>query len=161
MNSTESLITKFYTAFQNKDFRVMQECYSPDAIFSDSVFLNLNSLEVKAMWHMLSIGAKDLELKLDSVRGSDLEASCNWTAVYTFSLTKKKVVNRIHAEFELKDGKISRHHDHFSFYKWARQAFGFSGLLLGWTLYMRQKVRSASRKRLDDFISQHSEYSGA
>ena len=136
----------------------MQECYSKEVVFSDSVFLNLNSLEVKAMWHMLSIGAKDLELKFDSVQGNDFEASCNWTAIYTFSLTKKKVVNIIHAEFELKNGQISRHNDYFSFYRWAKQAFGITGILLGWSPYMQRKVRAASRKRLDVFISQHSEY---
>src|SRR5664279_1804300 len=158
MNSTETLITKFYTAFQNKDFRTMQECYSVDAVFSDYVFRNLNSMQVKAMWHMLSIGAKDLELKFDSVKADGSKVSCNWTAIYTFSLTKKRVVNIIHAEFELKNGQISRHIDHFSFYRWARQAFGIKGIILGWSPYMRKKVRSASRKRLDEFISQHTEY---
>jgi hypothetical protein len=158
MNSAEILITAFYTAFQNKDFRSMQQCYSPGAVFTDSVFLNLNCNEAKAMWHMLSAGAKDLELKFDSVKGSDSRASCKWIATYTFSLTKKKVVNIIHAEFELKDGKIILHKDTFSFYSWARQAFGITGLFLGWTPYFRKKVQATSRKRLYDFISDHKEY---
>ena len=161
MDSTETLITKFYTAFQNKNFRIMQECYSPDAVFSDSVFQNLNSREVKAMWHMLSIGAKDLELTFDSVKCTDMKGSCIWTASYTFSLTKRKVINVIQAEFEFKAEKILIHRDRFNFYRWARQAFGITGILLGWSPYMRKKVRSASRKRLEDFISQHKEYTNA
>ena len=160
MNSSETLITKFYSAFQKKDYKAMQECYAPEAVFTDSVFIDLNSFEVKAMWHMLSLGAKDLELVFDNIKGSDSNASCNWTATYTFSLTKRKVRNIIQAEFELKNGKIIQHRDHFNFYRWSRQAFGLTGILLGWSPYMRKKVRSASRKRLDDFISQHSEYSG-
>jgi hypothetical protein len=158
MNATETLITNFYTAFQNKDFRSMQDCYLPHASFSDAVFTNLGSLEVKAMWHMLSLGAKDLKLEFDSVYAGELKGSCNWTAEYTFSLTKRKVINRIHAEFEFSEGKILRHHDNFSFYRWARQAFGVRGWLLGWTPYMKKKVRSASAKRLIDFISQYQEY---
>jgi len=158
MNSEEALISKFYTAFQNKDFRTMQECYSPEAVFTDSVFVNLNCMEVKAMWHMLALGAKDLELKFDSVKCTVEKGSCNWTAHYTFSLTMRKVINIIHAEFEFKDGKIASHRDHFSFYRWARQAFGITGILLGWSPYMRNKVRKASRIRLDDFILKHDEY---
>jgi hypothetical protein len=138
----------------------MQECYSKEAVFSDSVFVNLNSTEVKAMWHMLAKSASDLELKFDKVNGSELQGSANWTAVYTFSLTGRKVVNEIHAEFEIRDGKIIKHTDSFSFYKWARQAFGLKGMLLGRTKYMHEKVRAVSRKRLEDFISRNPEYSG-
>jgi hypothetical protein len=158
MNSTESLITNFYTAFLNKDFRSMQECYLPDARFSDAVFTSLSSQEVKAMWHMLSLGAKDLKLEFDSVNAGELKGSCNWTAEYTFSLTKRKVINQIHAEFEFSEGKILRHYDNFNFYRWARQTFGITGWLLGWTVYLKKKVRFASGKRLHDFISQHKEY---
>ena len=158
MNSTETLITEFYTAFQNRDFRSMQKCYASDAVFNDAVFMNLNSLEAKAMWHMLCLGAKDLNLKFDSVKGNDLKGSCKWTARYTFSLTKRKIINHIHAEFEMRDGKIFRHTDHFNFYGWARQAFGIKGLILGWTPFLHKKVQSASRNRLYDFITKNKEY---
>jgi len=161
MNSNEILLIKFYTAFQNKDFRSMQECYAPNAVFRDAVFIDLSLIEVKAMWHMLSMGAKDLVLKFDSVNCSELKGSCNWIAEYTFSLTKRKVINKIRAEFEFREGKIVRHHDTFSFWKWAAQAFGLSGILLGWTPFFQKKVQAASRKRLNDFIAQHREYSAA
>ena len=54
-------------------------------------------------------------------------------ANYTFSATGRKVVNRIDAVFEVRDGKFVAHYDSFSFHKWAAQALGGVGSALGWT----------------------------
>ncbi|MCB9298566.1 MAG: hypothetical protein H6559_36450 [Lewinellaceae bacterium] len=48
------------------------------------------------------------------------------------------------ASFQFRDGKIIRHTDRFGFYRWARQAFGIPGLLLGWTGWFRARVRAAA-----------------
>jgi ketosteroid isomerase-like protein len=50
MNSNQQLISNFYTAFQNKDYKTMQAAYTDTATFSDPVFENLNAAEVRAMW---------------------------------------------------------------------------------------------------------------
>ena len=49
MNKNKKTILTFYTSFQNKDVKGMQACYADNAIFSDEVFKNLNSVQVKAM----------------------------------------------------------------------------------------------------------------
>ncbi len=41
------------------------------------------------------------------------------------------MVNDIRARFRFRDGKIVDHEDSFSFHKWARQALGPAGLVLG------------------------------
>ena len=56
----QQLITTFYSAFQKKDYKTMQNCYADNATFSDPVFVNLNATEVKAMWEMLCIRGTDL-----------------------------------------------------------------------------------------------------
>ncbi|MFM7021866.1 MAG: nuclear transport factor 2 family protein [Flavobacteriales bacterium] len=152
MHPNEALIHKFYTSFQTKDYKGMQECYTDDATFSDSVFKNLNSKEVKAMWEMLLKGSKDMQLSFSEVKADDKSGSCNWVATYTFSLSGNKVINPIHAEFTFKDGKIATHRDSFDFFKWSKQAFGCKGVLLGWTSFFHNKIQQASRAKLDAFM---------
>lgn len=153
MNDNEKLINHFYNSFSQKDYKAMQECYADDATFSDEVFQNLNSAQVKAMWEMLCLRGKDLELRFQNVSADEKNGSAEWIANYTFSQTGKKVENRIKANFEFENGKIVKHIDTFDFYKWASQALGLSGTLLGWTSFLKNKVRQSAMKSLTEFMS--------
>jgi ketosteroid isomerase-like protein len=152
MHQHEALITTFYSAFQRRDYAAMQACYHGDAEFSDPVFQNLNSKEVKAMWQMLVTSAKDLKISFSNVKADDQTGSCRWEAWYTFSRTGRLVHNIIEARFQFKDGKIIQHHDSFDLWRWSRQALGTSGLLLGWSPLVKNKVRSTASRSLTKFM---------
>lgn len=152
MTPNEALIHQFYTAFQQKDVKTMQNSYDDQAIFNDAVFINLDAQQVRAMWQMLLSRSEDMKLSFGKVKEDGDKVTAYWEAHYTFTATGKKVVNKIDAEFEIKDGKIIRHTDTFNFYKWARQAFGNGGLLLGWTNVFKEKVRQTAKKKLDDYM---------
>jgi ketosteroid isomerase-like protein len=152
MHQHEVLITTFYSAFQRGVYAAMQACYHGDAEFGDPVFQNLNSKEVKAMWQMLVTSAKDLKISFSNVKADDQTGSCRWEAWYTFSRTGRPVHNTIEARFQFKDGKIIQHHDSFDFWRWSRQALGMSGLLLGWSQVVKNKVRSTASKSLTKFM---------
>jgi len=132
MIKPEGTIHKLYTSFQIKDWRTMQSCYHEDATFNDPVFQNLNSKEVKAMWHMLAAAAQDLKVIFGDVIASDKTGSCQWQAWYKFSKTGRPVHNIIKARFEFKDGLIFRHDDTFDLWRWSRMALGVPGILLGY-----------------------------
>lgn len=153
MNTNEQLIHQFYQAFQNKDYKTMQSCYADDARFSDAVFQNLDAAQARAMWEMLIKRGKDLQLEYHNVQANETNGSAEWIATYTFSATGKKVINHIKANFIFKNGKIIKHTDQFDFYKWARQALGFTGLILGWTGFVKKKVRQTAMKSLDNFMN--------
>jgi ketosteroid isomerase-like protein len=155
MNVNEQLIHRFYTCFQHKDYKGMQECYAGNATFSDAVFKNLNAAQVKAMWEMLLRTGKDLSLEFDNVKAGDTQGSAHWVATYTFSKTGNKVINSINASFQYENGKIVSHTDSFNFYTWARQALGFTGLLLGWTSFLKNKVQATAKRSLDEFMKNH------
>ena len=156
MNNFE-LIEKFYSAFQNKDYKSMQACYHAEATFSDAAFTDLSAYEVKAMWQMLLTSGSDLKLEYSNVQANDNKGSCHWEAWYTFSASGRKVHNIIDADFEFKDGKIFRHRDHFNFWRWSRMALGTSGLLLGWTPFLKNKVQSTAKARLQKFMEKQAE----
>jgi hypothetical protein len=103
------------------------------------------------MWQMLTGRAKDLRIELLDHEADDRGGSAHWRAHYTFAQTGRPVVNDIHASFRFRDGQIAEHTDRFSFYRWARQALGATGLLLGWTPMVRSKVQRQARAGLEEF----------
>lgn len=158
MNVQENLIKQFYTCFQNKDYQGMQRCYGENVIFNDDVFQTLSYKQVCAMWHMLLTSSSDLQLTFENVKADEHSGSCRWTAIYTFALTNRKVINNIDTRMKFDGMKIVMHHDAFNFWKWSRQAFGLTGLLLGWTSFFKKKVQTTARQRLKNFIEKHPQY---
>ena len=132
----------------------MQSCYHSEAQFSDPVFQNLNALEVKAMWHMLCEQGKDLKIEFTMLD----ENTVIWKASYSFSKTERKVNNEITATFEFKEGLIYRHTDKFDLWKWSGMALGITGTLLGWTPFLKSKIRKMGMSGLRHFIKNNSEY---
>ena len=98
MHPNEELITKFYSAFQNKDGVTMSSCYDPEATFSDPAFTDLKGKEVGAMWQMLVERGQNLSIRFSNVKADDQTGSADWEADYSFSKTGRMVYNRIHAE---------------------------------------------------------------
>jgi ketosteroid isomerase-like protein len=149
----EELIERFYAAFNSHDGDAMAACYAPDARFSDPVFTDLRGTEPGAMWRMLTSRADDLEVELHEHQAGDPAGTAHWIARYTFAQTGRPVTNDIQAAFQFKDGLIHVHQDSFSFHRWARQALGPAGLLLGWTPLLKASVRRRARQGLDEFIA--------
>ncbi|RTL59843.1 MAG: nuclear transport factor 2 family protein [Sphingobacteriales bacterium] len=154
MTENETLIKKFYTAFQQLDYKTMQDCYAPDAVFSDPAFGTITGLQVKAMWEMLCKQAKHFSLNYSDIKAVDDEYNtCNWIATYHFSKTGRKVVNNITAHIRIQNGKITEHMDNFDLWKWSRQALGIPGILLGWTPMIQNKIRANARRSLEKFMN--------
>ncbi|MGB3007132.1 MAG: nuclear transport factor 2 family protein [Chitinophagaceae bacterium] len=158
MQTNAEVIHQFYTAFQQRDYKTMNECYSDDIVFSDPAFGLLRGEEVKYMWEMLCTNARDFSLTFSNIQLLDDEyATCNWVATYTFSKTGRKVVNSIKAFMKLKDGKIIEHSDGFKLSKWAAQALGWKGELFGWMGWMKRSIQKNARKNLVMFIEKKNE----
>jgi ketosteroid isomerase-like protein len=145
-------IDAFYSAFARHDSTAMTQLYHDDVTFEDPAFGELKGERAKAMWRMLLSRGSDLVVTHSNVQLNGDKGSADWVATYVFSATKRKVVNRIHAEFELKDGKIYRHKDDFDLHKWAKQAMGFRGWLLGGTNFFKKKLQGTTNGMLDKFM---------
>lgn len=155
--SNRAIVEQFYTAFAQLDFKTMQGLYSDDAVFSDPVFMNLDASQVRAMWQMLSSGAKDWSLSWGEIEEIDEEyITCRWVAHYTFSGTGNKVVNNIKAYMRIRDGRIIEHSDAFRLSTWIGQALGWKGRLFGWTNVMKKAVQRKARRRLDSYMEKWS-----
>jgi ketosteroid isomerase-like protein len=147
------LIAQFYAAFQSKDYKAMQAAYHPQATFKDPVFGPLQCNEVRAMWQMLTMASADLRISVEPIDASEHQGSCVWEARYTFSRTGKPVHNIVKTTFQFREGLIIAHEDNFDFWRWARQAFGVTGLLIGWTSVFHDKISSMALAGLKKFMN--------
>jgi hypothetical protein len=149
-------IETFYAAFERLDGAAMAACYAEDARFDDEAFSLTGRREIGGMWSMLceAVKAKGRDVwKLDVSAITD--NSAHWEAHYRFSATGRMVHNIIEAKFEFNAaGLITRHRDSFDFWRWSRQALGAPGMLLGWSPFLRGKVRAQAAANLTKFLAQ-------
>ena len=151
-------ITRLYAAFDQLDGEAMRDCYAPDAQFEDEVFTLKGRAQIGGMWRMLCDATKAKGRDVWKVEVSDItDRSAHWEATYRFSATGRIVHNVIDARIECGlDGQIRRHRDSFDFWLWSRQALGVPGLLLGWSPYLRAKVRQRAAANLAQFLAKAS-----
>ncbi len=149
----KEIIHKFYTAFGQLDADTMAACYHDDIHFEDPAFGILKGEKVKNMWRMLceSQKGKDFRIEFSDIKINQENGSAHWEAHYNFSKTGRKVHNKIDASFKFKDEKIIRHIDSFNLHKWASQAMGTTGTLIGWTPFFKKKMNTQSNALLNNF----------
>ena len=152
---SRATIERFYAAFARLDADAMAACYAIDASFEDEAFKLQGRPQIGGMWAMLCTatqerGMADWKLAVSNIT----ERSAHWEAHYRFSATGRLVHNIIDAEFTFNAaGLIQHHRDRFDFWRWSGQALGLPGQLLGWTPYLRNKVRGQAAANLQRFIA--------
>lgn len=145
-----NIVEKFYTAFANLDEEGMVACYADDIHFEDPAFGILAGERAKNMWRMLCQSQKGQNFKVtfSEVKIGLEDGHANWEAEYIFSKTGRAVHNKISASFEIRDGLIVKHIDVFDLHKWAKQALGFKGLLLGGTRFFKRGLQKQTNHML-------------
>jgi ketosteroid isomerase-like protein len=154
-NTNEELINKFYSAFQTKDSKTMNECYADEIEFTDPVFIGLKGMAAKAMWSMLCEKAVNFSLTYSNVKANETSGSADWIATYDFSKTGRKIENHIHAEFQFANGKIVKHTDKFNLWKWAGMALGITGYLSGFLPAVQNKIRTEANTGLQMYMKRN------
>ena len=150
--TNEDIGIEFYNAFASKDLESMDKLYHPNLKFSDPAFGKLNREQALSMWKMLFTASQDLDVTFKVVASSEQNVRMEWLAKYSFGKNKRPIINRINADLEISDGLILIHTDSFNLHQWAKQALGFSGLLLGWTGYFKNKLQQQTSRRLINFM---------
>lgn len=141
-------ISRLYAALDAHDGIGMAACYAEDAVFEDPAFGELRDGRVRHMWRMLCGATKDLRVEVPEHASDGATGSAHWIATYTFR-TGRRVVNDVHATFRFgPDGLIVEHRDDFDLRRWAGQAIGPSGTVLGLTPLLSPFVRRTTGRQL-------------
>ena len=143
------LIASFYEALGRRDAATMVACYAPDATFEDPAFGKLDADGVKAMWRMLCERGRDLHVVARGIEADERRGHAHWTATYSYGPTRRRVVNEIDAAFTFRHGLIVEHVDKFNLRRWAQQALGVSGRVLGFTPLLAPLVRKQATASLE------------
>ena len=157
-HANAELLTKFYRAFANLDAETMASCYHENAEFEDPAFSLHGKKEVAGMWTMLCTTVKEKgrdvwQFEFSDIAADDLQGKAHWEPRYRFSATGRMVHNIVDAEFRFKDGLIISHRDHFDFWRWSKQALGTPGIVLGWSSFLKKKVRARAAANLAAFMA--------
>jgi ketosteroid isomerase-like protein len=131
MADNAELIEQLYAALNRHDGEAMAKLYDPAGRFHDPAFGELSGAEAGDMWRMLTARAEDLTVDLAERSADGDTGAAHWIARYTFTRTGRPVVNDVSARFRFADGLIVEHDDSFSFWRWARQALGPAGMVMG------------------------------
>ena len=148
-------IEAFYAAFAELDATSMGRAYAEDARFDDEAFSLNGRREIGGMSSMLCEATRAKGRDVWRLEASAItDTSAHWEAHYRFSATGRMVHNIIEAKFEFNDaGLIVRQRDSFDFWRWSRQALGTPGLLLGWTPFLKNKVRATAAGNLKKYLA--------
>jgi ketosteroid isomerase-like protein len=150
----QNIIQQFYESFSRLDADGMVACYHDDIQFRDPAFGPLQGEAAKNMWRMLCESQKgqDFRVIFSGIDQKEDSGKAHWEAFYTFSRTGRKVHNKIDATFRLQDGKIIEHTDRFNLHRWAGQAMGMTGYLIGWTPYFRKQLNQQTNRLLEKYV---------
>ena len=143
-----ALIVRFYDALGRRDAAVMAACYARDATFRDPVFGQLDAADAAAMWRMLCARGKDLKIATTGIHADAEGGRAHVQASYSYGPTVRPVVNEIDAAFRFRRGLIVEHVDGFDLKRWAMQALGLSGRVLGLTPLLGPMVRKQAAASL-------------
>jgi ketosteroid isomerase-like protein len=150
MADNAALIRELYEAMDRHDGAAMAALYEPEGRFRDPAFGELSGAEAGDMWRMLTSRADDLAVELVEHASDGDVGSARWIARYTFTRTGRPVMNDVTAQFRFRDGRIVEHTDSFPFWRWARQALGPAGVVLGLPPFNRL-IRRRARLDLSEF----------
>jgi uncharacterized protein len=150
---SDATIVRLYEALNRHDGEAAAACYTDDAVFEDPAFGRLEGGRVRDMWRMLTTRSPDLAVELLDHGAEDNRGWARWRARYTFTQTGSPVVNEIDARFRFAGDLIAEHVDTFPLRRWAGQALGRKGTVLGALGVLGPIVRRQARSGLDAHVA--------
>lgn len=149
MHPHEALVRRFFERLAARDAPGAAACYHADIFYSDPLFPRLRGAAAGELWRMRLEALESLEIRLEEAQGDADGAHAVWSLLYAQG--PRTVAVRVRSMFGFRDGRISRHDDHFSFWRWAAQAYGARGAMLGWFGPFRWAVRRRLGRAFERF----------
>lgn len=155
---TAQTLERFFTALANRDAQGMAACYAYGARFEDPVFELQGHREIMGRWSLLfdhpAPAADVWTLSFHSLHTLHNRGNARWEPTFVHLPTGRVVHNIVYSQFNFDDdGLITLQRDNFDFWRWARQAYGFLGLMMGWTPLLWDQARTQAHISLQDRLA--------
>jgi len=148
MIENKNVITGLYNAYKERNPELMASFYTEDASFKDEIFGEVTGQEIPKVWEVVHSTTSNFYLYFHIVNVNKNLATVNSQLSYTFKHTGRKIDISITSIFRFENGKIRHQVDEYSLWKWASQAFGVSGFLLGWNPKFKNKIRQSAQNTI-------------
>jgi hypothetical protein len=103
MNYNESILFKFFKAFENVNAIEMCACYHPKIQFNNPIFGSLTTNEVCDMWQMLmDSSVKNLKINFSEIQANEYIGTVQWIARYNFGKKTEKLFTKFKVNLHLK-----------------------------------------------------------
>jgi uncharacterized protein len=149
MHPHEALVRRFFDRLAAGDAEGAAACYHPEVFYSDPLFPRLRGSLAADLWRMRLRDLPAAAIRLEEASGGAQGVLARWTLEYT--ARGRRVAVPVRSMFALREGRISRHYDHFSLWRWAAGAEGTRGAVLGWFGPWRWAVRQRFARALERF----------
>ena len=155
---TAQTLERFFAALAERDIDAMAQCYAYGAHFEDPVFELQGHREIMGMWSLLFERRSPLTdtwtLDFHSLHTLHNRGSARWEPTFLYRPTGRVVHNIVSSQFSFdEDGLITLQRDNFDFWRWARQAYGFVGLMMGWTPLLWDQARAQADTSLQEMLA--------
>jgi len=149
MHPHEALVRRLFDRLAAHDAEGVAACYHPDVFYSDPLFPRLRGTAAADLWRLRFERLDRLEIRLDEASGDADGALARWRLAYRAG--ERRVSVPVRSMFAFRGGRIARHYDHFSLWRWGAQAHGRLGAALGWFGPFRWAARHRHGRELERF----------
>ena len=139
------IVEGFYEALNKGDYQFVNSLYHSNASYKDELF-ELKGVEIHALWYSAVQPDLNLSVELKSIKEVDGRVITEWVMNYTLDIINRRISLNEKGTFIFKGDKIIEHIDEYDFWSWCTQAFGIIGKSLGWSNWLRKRVRNQARK---------------
>ena len=147
MHPHETLLRRLFECIAARDAAGVVDCYHPDVFFTDPLYPRLHGAQAAAFWEMVFAEATDWRFELHDLAADADGGRAEWTARY--GLRGREIETQGRSLFAFRDGRVCRHYDHFSLWRWAGSVLGPAGLAAGWFGPFRWALRQRLARRLE------------
>jgi hypothetical protein len=149
MHSHESLVRQLFAALAARRPEDAAACYHPEVFYSEPLHPRLRGESVIDLWRMRLAPGEPYDIRLDEASGGGDGAAARWTVRTRVRGREVEIHGR--SLFAFREGRISRHYDHYSLWRWSAQALGPAGAAFGWLGPVRWALRTRARRALERF----------
>lgn len=145
MSKEAQIVKEFYKALSKGDYQKVNSLYHDDAKYRDEIF-DLRGKEINALWYTATRPEMNLIAHCKSLKVDGDRVTTDWNISYTIDTLNRKVELDETGVFQFQDGKIINHKDSYDFWSWCAQSLGFIGKALGWSQWLKNRVRNQAKK---------------